>query len=160
MTIALLVCSCNRGQIGKALTDLDEVIHQSDVYEREFIAKADDIKRHYRDAETEELKWALADSLYQMYYCNNLDSSLFYLGRMKLHAVSAQQKLRTRMSELTISMVRMNNEESLEGFHNLDTAALLIFFLIFIIFDKTLFLKCSKYGETNEAHDQQYKTAG
>ncbi len=125
MMFTLLVCSCNRGQIGKVLTALDDVIRQSDVYDREFIAKADDIKRHYRDAENEELKWMLADSLYHMYYCNNLDSSLFYLERMERHAVTGQQQLRTRMSELTVSMVRMNNEESLEDFHSLDTAGLL-----------------------------------
>ena len=125
LTIALLVCSCNRGQIGKALTALDDVIRQSDVYEAEFIAKADDVKRHYRDAENEDLKWALADSLYQMYYCNNLDSSLFYLGRMKLHAVTRQQQLRTEMSALTIRMVRLNQEESIGQYHRLDTAGLL-----------------------------------
>ncbi|MBE6232776.1 MAG: hypothetical protein E7117_10530 [Bacteroidales bacterium] len=125
MIFALLVCSCNRGQIGKALTALDDVIRQSDVYEAEFIAKADDIKRHYRDAETEELKWALADSLYQMYYCNNLDSSLFYLGRMELHAVTRQQQLRTEMSALTIRMVRLNQEEAIEQYHRLDTTGLL-----------------------------------
>ena len=36
MTIALLVCSCNRGQIGKTLTDLDEVIRQAEVFDEEF----------------------------------------------------------------------------------------------------------------------------
>ena len=125
MTIALLVCSCNRGQIGKALTDLDEVIRQAEVFDEEFSQKADELRKNYHAVVTDEQKWSYADSLYNLYYCNSLDSSLFYLGQMRLHAVSAQQKLRTRMSELTISMARMNNEKSLEGFHSLDTAGLL-----------------------------------
>ena len=125
MTIALLVCSCNTGQTSKALTDLDEVIRQAEVFDEEFSQKADVLRKNYHAVVTDEQKWLYADSLYNLYYCNSLDSSLFYLSQMRLHAVSAQQKLRTRMSELTISMARMNDEESLEDFHSLDTAGLL-----------------------------------
>ena len=68
---ALLVCSCNSGQISKALSSLDEVIRQSESYNKEFSENADKLRLEHLNAGDHQ-KWALADSLYHMYYYNNL----------------------------------------------------------------------------------------
>ena len=120
---ALLVCSCNSGQIGKALTSLDEVIRQSESYNNEFSENADKLRLEYLNAGDHQ-KWALADSLYHMYYYNNLDSSLFYLGRMAMHVHTAEQRFRTKLYELVINMVRMNHKETVEEYHALDTVGI------------------------------------
>ena len=125
MMSALLVCSCRHGQIGGALTDLDAVIRQEAVFNQEFDMKADAFRQHYNTAETAEQRWDHAHSLYNLYYSNSLDSSLFYLDRMHLHARDAHQKLRTQMSDLTIRMERMNDRGALDVFHRLDTIGLM-----------------------------------
>ena len=122
--IVLLTCSCVRSEVGRALSNLDDVILHIPEYHSQLVERNNAIRERYVSASGDSLKWVLADSLYHGYYSYSVDSAMHYLERMKLHVANPQQKLRTQLMDMEIRMVRMNCHDCLTEFRNLDTFAL------------------------------------
>lgn len=103
---------------------LDDVISRNEDFDRSFLDKAAGLSARYTAAEGDSLKWVLADRLYGSYYSYCLDSALVYLERMKVHALTPQQKFRTVLSELNVRMLRMDCLDAVDRYHRLDTSVL------------------------------------
>ena len=125
LIIVLLACSCSKDRVGRALAELDDVIIQAESYRVELLDSLSGIRAQYQSAQTDSMRWILASRLYSGFNSYSTDSTLHYLSRMKEHALHPRHVIMTRMADMHVRMVRMNDVETLDEYHMLDTAGLL-----------------------------------
>lgn len=100
--LSIIVFSGCRSDVDKALSELDAVIADKEIYRQQFYDRTDALRSMYEKAEGDSLKWEYANDLFYEYVHFNLDSAYMWQMMMKNHNVTLQQAVRSRIAEVNI----------------------------------------------------------
>ena len=118
-----VVTGCRKDPFLSDLERLDRVIEQRDEYRERFEAGAVPIRQSFDKAESDSLRWVMADSLRKYYMSFSLDSVERYTRRMGLAAANREQKFRTEISGIRFLALKNMEMTALDWLYQLDTAA-------------------------------------
>ena len=118
--LSIVILSGCRSDIDKALSELDDVMAEREIYRQMFYDRTDALRTMYEKAEGDSLKWEYANDLFYEYMHFNLDSAYMCQVMMRNHNVTPQQTVRSSIAEVNILSQKHMYALASEAFNAID----------------------------------------
>ena len=118
--LSIVILSGCRSDIDKALSELDDVMAEREIYRQMFYDRTDALRTMYEKAEGDSLKWEYANDLFYEYIHFNLDSAYMCQVMMSNHNVTPQQTIRSSIAEVNILSQKHMYALASEAFNAID----------------------------------------